>query len=122
MIKLMLIVLSTLILGCSTFKERNKKRELQSEILRALNTKTSDLGSCAKKFKLYDHFQSENIRIELNLTINAKGQVEKFQLDDQKYPDKFVDCMFNVVDLIAFPHLNKDEVIELTQPMIFRKN
>jgi hypothetical protein len=120
--KLLFLLLSFLISSCSTFKERDKKRELQSEIIRALTTKTEDLGQCAKKFNLYDNFNTESIRVELNLTLNAKGQVEKFQLDEQNYPEKFADCMFNVVDLIAFPSLKKDEVIELTQPMIFRKN
>jgi hypothetical protein len=38
-----------------------------------------------------------------------------------KFSDKFSDCMFQVTDLIDFPSLEENEVIQLTQPFVFKK-
>jgi hypothetical protein len=115
-------VLSLLILtSCSTIKERSNKRDLQSKTIRALNTKISDFSACAKKHDIYKKFNSNRIRVELQLKLNNKGQVEMFQLDNKPYDEKFIDCIFKTVDIIIFPALRKDEAIELVQPMIFTK-
>jgi hypothetical protein len=111
-----------LLSSCSNVQTRNKERELQTQIIHALNQKVADFGVCAKKHELYNLFNSQRIRIELQLRINHQGQMDSFQLDNKPYPEKFVDCMFNVADLIIFPALDKGEVVELTQPIIFTNN
>lgn len=119
------IIMSLLILattfGCASIKERSKKRDLQSKIIRALNAKVDRFAGCAKKHDIYKAFNRERVRVEIQLKINSKGQVDMFQLDNKAYSEAFVDCLFKTVDIIIFPALNKDEVIELTQPMIFTK-
>ena len=108
-------------LACSSIKERSKQRDLQSQILRALNAKMDNFANCAHKHHLYDDLGLARVRVEIQLRIDSKGQVDLFQLDNKKYSEKFADCLFNVVDNIVFPALNKDEVIELSQPIIFTK-
>tara|TARA_Y100000385_G_scaffold287149_1_gene350713 strand:+ start:1749 stop:2120 length:372 start_codon:yes stop_codon:yes gene_type:complete len=119
------IILSLLIfnvtLGCSSIKERSKKRDLQSKIIRALNAKVDRFAGCAQKHDIYKALKMERVRVELQLKINSKGQVDMFQLDNKPYSEAFIDCLFKTVDIIIFPALKKDEVIELTQPMIFTK-
>ena len=107
--------------SCSTIKERNKKREIQSKIIRALNSKIKGYSKCAKSNDIYTSLGKDRIRVELQLLINHKGQVEKFQVDDKKYPDQFVECLFKIVDLIIFPALDKDTEANINQPMIFTK-
>ena len=107
--------------SCSTIVERNKKRALQSDIIRSLNSQNKTFSRCAKATNIFDHFKKERVRVEIQLTLNAKGQIDKFQLDDQNYPNDFVDCLFQTVDLIIFPKLESNEIIELNQPMIFSK-
>lgn len=119
---IMSFVLITLVSGCSAIKERSKKRDLQSKIIRALNAKVERFSSCAKTHDIYKAFNLERVRVELQLKINSKGQVDMFQLDNKAYSEQFIDCLFKTVDIIIFPSLNKGEVIELTQPMIFTKN
>lgn len=113
------IFLGFSLISCSTFKERDKKREIQSNILRALNAKVSDFSKCAKATDIFSVLNNKRVRVELNLTLNHKGQVENFQLDNKQYPDKFVECLFETIDLIIFPALEPNEIIQLTQPMIF---
>lgn len=119
------IILNTIIFlvftSCSTLQERTKKRELQSKIIRALNSKIADFSNCAAKNDIYTKFNAQRVRVELQLKLNSKGQVEMFQLDNKSYDEKFVDCIFKTIDIIIFPALGKDEAIELTQPMIFTK-
>ncbi|MCO4755112.1 MAG: hypothetical protein KC478_11565 [Bacteriovoracaceae bacterium] len=109
------------LVSCSTFHKRDKERDLQSQMLRALNDKSVDFATCAKKHGLFEKLGSDRIRVELILDINSKGQVEKFQIDNQSYSNEFVDCMFSVADLIAFPKLKKGEMVNLTQPFIFSR-
>ncbi len=118
---LSLIILIFISTSCSTIKERNKKRSLQSETIRSLTAKNVTFGKCAKAADIFGHFKKERIRVELQLTLNEKGQIDKFQLDDKNYPNAFVDCLFQTVDLIIFPKLGANEVIQLNQPMIFSK-
>ena len=108
--------------SCSMFKERDKKRDLQSQIIRSLNSKISDFSKCAKATDIYSKFENNRVRVELNLVLDHKGQLENFQLDNKAYPDLFVECLFKTIDLIVFPALEKGEKIELHQPMIFTKN
>lgn len=119
----MKIIIHTLFLfcffSCSSFKERDKKRDIQSNILRALNAKVTDFSKCAKVTDIFSILKQNRVRVELNLTLNNKGQVENFQLDNKQYPDKFVECLFQTIDLIIFPALEPSEVIQLIQPMIF---
>ena len=118
---LMKVLALLFLVSCSTFQERNKERDLQSKMLRALNDKSAEFASCAKKHKLFTKLGNDRIRVELILDINSKGQVEKFQIDNQSYSNEFVDCMFGVADLIAFPKLEKGEMVNLTQPFIFSR-
>jgi hypothetical protein len=119
----MKIIIHTLLVfcffSCSSFKERDKKREIQSNTLRALNSKVKDFSECAKVTDIFTILKLKRVRVVLNLTLNSKGQVENFQLDNQQYPDKFVECLFQTIDLIIFPALEPNEVIQLVQPMIF---
>lgn len=115
----LLILASTL--ACSSIKERSKKRELQSKIIRALNSKIGSFAECAKKHDIYNDFKLDRVRVELQVKINSKGQVDMFQLDNKPYSEEFIDCLFKTVDIIIFPALDKDEAIELVQPMIFTK-
>ena len=120
--KLLILCISLVsIIGCSAIKERSKKRDLQSQIIRALNKKTPLLAKCAKKHDIYKQFGLDRVRVELQLKINYKGQIDTFQLDKKPYTEKFVDCMFSIVDIIVFPALKKDEAVELIQPIIFTK-
>jgi hypothetical protein len=111
-----------IIYGCAAINERSKKRDLQSQIIRSINKKTSHLAKCAKKHDIYQQFALDRVRVELQVKINSKGQIDTFQLDNKPYSEKFVDCMFNIVDLIVFPALKENEVISLTQPIIFTQN
>lgn len=119
---IMCLVILIITLGCSSIKERSKKRDLQSKIIRSLNSKIQNFSNCAKKHNIYDAFKQDRVRVELQLKINNKGQVDMFQLDNKAYSEQFVDCLFKTVDIIIFPALDKGEAIELTQPMIFTKN
>lgn len=110
-----------LLVSCSTFEKRDQARDLQSKMLRALNEKSPEFANCAKESDLFRALGNDRIRVVLDLDINAKGQVEKFKIDNQQYPRKFVDCMFAVADIIIFPKLESDQVVELTQPFIFSK-
>ncbi|MEX0798751.1 MAG: hypothetical protein WD025_04875 [Bacteriovoracaceae bacterium] len=115
-----LLLISSLI-SCGSLRQRNKERDLQSKMIRALNARTPQFAQCAKQHDLFALFGKDRVRVELVLDINARGQVENFQIDDKKYPNSFVDCMFEVADLIPFPRLNKNEMAQLTQPFIFSK-
>jgi superfamily I DNA and RNA helicase len=108
-------------LSCGSFKERTQERELQSKMIRALNEKTPQFASCAKEHDLFERLKEERIRVELILDINSKGQVDRFQIDNQDYPNSFVDCMFKIADMISFPELKRGEVVHLTQPFIFTR-
>lgn len=121
--KIIILILSLIfVISCASIKERSKKRELQSQIIRALNSKISSFSSCALKHDIYGQFKQNRVRVELQLKLNNKGQVEMFQLDNKPYNEKFIDCLFKTVDIIIFPALDKGEAIELTQPIIFSKN
>lgn len=119
---IMSLVIITMALGCSSIKERSKKRDLQSKIIRALTAQVDHFAGCAKKHDIYTFFNRDRVRVELQLKINDKGQVDMFHLDNKGYSEAFVDCLFKTIDIIIFPALDKDEVIELTQPMIFTKS
>ncbi len=118
---LLLILVSLCIISCAQFENRKKERELQTQILNKLNEKTSLFSQCTKKAKIFDLFKNERIRVVLNISINSNGEVEKFKLDNKNYPEDYSMCMYNIVDLISFPKIDKHELIVLKQPFIFRK-
>lgn len=107
--------------SCSSFKERDKERTLQSKMIRALNEKTENFAGCAKNHNLFKALKQDRVRVEMDLSIGSAGKVEKFQIDNKPYPNTFVDCMFETAESISFPKLNKGETVQLTQPFIFNR-
>lgn len=119
--KISLLLLVMFVSSCSTFKERNKTRKLQTQILQKITTRTTSFSECAKKTNVFDNLNLDRVRVELNVTLNNRGEIQKFQTDSQKYPDKFVDCLYGILDKISFPKLEKNEVVKFTQPFIFKR-
>lgn len=119
-----ILILSFLILSttsCANFAHRDNERATQSKIVSSLSQRAPDFASCAKSNKLFKHLKADRIRSVISLTLNAKGQIDSFKLDKQKYPDAFSECVFKIVDLIQFPKLEENQLIELEQPFIFVK-
>lgn len=107
--------------SCSLIPERSRERQIQTDIIASLTEKSSQFANCVSDNKLFDKFNVKRIRIVLFLSIDSNGQVEKFRLDEQKYPNEFSECMFKVVDTTVFPKIKSHEIIELEQPFIFSK-
>jgi len=103
------------------FKGRDRQRKIQTEIISKIKGNSERLSSCAKDAKLFEIFKKDRVRVVLHISINNKSQIEKFQLDDQQYPEKFSECMFKVVDLINYSKIKDNELVELEQPFIFSK-
>lgn len=122
MTKNILLIFIALLVGCSSFKERNKTRELQSKILHIINSKTMAFSRCAKENKVFEFFNSQRVRVELIIMLNHQGEVERFQTDEKQYPEPFIDCIYNIVDKTTFPKLKHGEAVQFTQPFIFRKD
>lgn len=116
-----LITILILISSCTIFPERARERKIQSEIVSKLTNKSKKFSKCSRRSKIFNHFDSDRIRVVLHLSINSKGNVERFKLDDKNYPEKFANCIFKIVDLIKFPKIKNHEIIELEQPFIFSK-
>lgn len=117
--KFNILAILLLLQSCTMLPKRDRARDLQTDIIAKLSEKTPQIGNCARGAKLKDIFKTNRFRIELYLTLNSKGQIDRFKLDDKNYPNEFVECVFRVVDLIDFPKLKEGESIELTQPFIF---
>lgn len=116
-ISLLLILLT--LQSCSIIKSNSQERKIQSEIVNTLNSQSPKFSSCARKANVFKIFNQNRIRVVLYLTIDAKGTLRKFKLDDKIYPDDFANCVFQVVDLSIFPKSEKDQHIEIEQPFIF---
>ena len=110
-----------LLTSCSLFPLRQRDREIQAQIISKLKLNAQDFAGCVKSNDLFNKLNKERIRVVMFLSINSKGQVEKFRLEDQKYPHNFSECIFNLVDAISFPEIKSHELIELEQPFIFSK-
>lgn len=110
------------LISCSTLNQRNKERKLQTEILNNIKEKEDNFSQCAKKEDIFKHFKSERVRVELIVTLNYQGQIETFKTDNKRYPDSFMECIFNILDNTQFPKLNEGEAVQFTQPFIFRNN
>jgi hypothetical protein len=105
--------------SCSIIKNNSQERKIQSKIVNTLNSQSPKLSACAKKANVFKVFNQNRIRVVLYLTIDAKGSLRKFKLDDKIYPDEFANCVFQVVDLSIFPKSEKSQHIEIEQPFIF---
>ena len=77
---------------------------------------------CAKENKIFDHFKNDRVRVELVIMLNHRGEIDRFQTDDKKYPDAFVDCIYNILDKTVFPKLKHGEAVQFNQPFIFKRN
>lgn len=110
-----------LFISCSLVPNRARERQIQTEILANLTEKSENFSSCVKSNDLFNKLNTKRIRVVLELSIDSNGQVSKFKLDDQKYPNEFSECIFNTVDTIIFPKVKNHEVIELQQPFVFSK-
>ena len=119
--KYLLITTLIFITSCANLEDRGKKRDLQSKIIRLLSEKNKRYASCARKNNIFKVTGKERVKVDMQLTLNSDGKINKFEIINNKFSDKFVDCMFNVTDLIAFPKLDENEVIQLTQPFVFKK-
>ena len=122
MMKITSLILMTFIASCSSIKERNKTRELQTKILHIINSKTMAFSRCANENKIFDHFDSDRVRVELIIMLNHQGEIERFQTDDKKYPENFIDCIYSTIDKITFPKLKHGEAVQFTQPFIFKRD
>jgi hypothetical protein len=116
-IPILILVLSS----CSLFPTRVRERKIQTEIISKISGSSDQLAKCSKESDLFNKMKIERIRVLLYISINSKGQIEKFKLDDKQYPDDFSECVFKIVDLINFPKIQNNELIELEQPFIFSK-
>ncbi|MFT6630947.1 MAG: hypothetical protein ACJAS4_000891 [Bacteriovoracaceae bacterium] len=119
--KTILLIFTFSLISCSIFPQRVRERKIQSEIISKISVKAPNLSNCASDHKIFAHFKEDRIRVVLSISINNKGLVEKFKLDDKPYNEDFVECMFKVIDLISFPKIKNHELIELEQPFIFSK-
>ena len=106
--------------SCSLFMSK-RERVIQTEILQKLSLKAPQLAECAKKNELFEKFGVDRVRVVMQLSINSERQVERFKLDRTDYPESFVDCAFQVVDLISYPKIENHELLEVQQPFIFSK-
>lgn len=109
------------LIACANLEQRNRERAIQSRILDKISEQNHAYASCAKKHKIFDQLKKDRIRIDMSLTLNHEGKINKFEILNQSLPETFIDCMFKVTDLIIFPSLEDDEVIELSQPFIFNR-
>tara|TARA_B100001971_G_scaffold215195_1_gene260176 strand:- start:1380 stop:1742 length:363 start_codon:yes stop_codon:yes gene_type:complete len=117
----LLIITLLFITSCANIEERDKKRDLQSKIIRLISEKNKRYAACARENNIFKVTGKNRVKVDMQLTLNSDGKINKFEIINNMFADKFVDCMFNVTDLIAFPKLSENEVIELTQPFIFKK-
>ncbi len=114
------ISLVLILSSCSLFLSK-RERVIQTEILQKLAQKGSQLAQCAKENKLFEKYDSDRVRVVMFLSINSEKQLEKFKLDKPDYPEEFVNCAFQVVDLISYPKIENHELLEIEQPFIFSK-
>jgi hypothetical protein len=119
--KIIYLIPIFLTLSCANLEERSKKRDLQSKILDLISSQNKRYAACAKDNKIFKDVNADRIKVDMQISINSDGQVNKFQILDNQFSDKFSDCMFQVTDLIDFPSLEENEVIQLTQPFVFKK-
>lgn len=110
-----------MLVGCAFMRESGKHREIQTEILNNITSKSSDFAKCAEISDVYKALNQDRIRVVLYLNIDKTGELEKFQLDEQEYPAKFADCIFETLELINFPSNSDHDLIEVEQPFIFSK-
>jgi len=110
-----------LLTSCAFIFNGNKERKLQTQIHAQISEKAAEFRQCAVQNQLFKQFDKKRIRVVLFLEISANGAVEKFKLDDSKYPEKFTDCIFNTIELIAFPKFDSHELLTIEQPFIFSK-
>jgi hypothetical protein len=120
--KYLLAISLVFLSSCSVVKERNKTRELQSEILREIKANNMAFSRCAKDTKIFDHFEQDRVRVELKIMLNHKGEIERFQTDEKKYPEAFLDCVYKILDKTKFPKLAQGEAVQFTQPFLFRRD
>jgi hypothetical protein len=99
--------------------QRAREKDIQNEILSNLTEKSPQFSDCLKSNQLFKKFNTKRIKLVIFLTIDSKGHIEKFNLDEKKYPNLFSECIFNVVSTISFPKIKNHELIELQQPFIF---
>lgn len=114
-------LLFILLYSCTLLPYSSREREIQTDIVVNIREKSPQFAKCIKSNNLFSKFQKERIRLVVFLAIDSKGHIEKFQLDDKKYPNEFSECIFKVVDSVSFPKIKNNELIELEQPFIFSK-
>ena len=120
--KILMIILASAFLGsCAFMRESGKHRNLQTQILSSITSKSSEFAKCAERSDLYQKLGDERIRVILTLNISKRGDLEKFQLDDKDYPGEFTDCIFGILELINFPSNEEGRLVEIEQPFIFSK-
>ena len=116
----MMWLFMALFTSCSLFMSK-RERVIQTEILQKISSKAPQLAECAKNNELFKQFDSDRVRVVMNIAINSEKQVERFKLDRQDYPEPFVNCAFQIIDLISYPKIENHEVLEVEQPFIFSK-
>jgi len=119
--KILTIIIPFILISCANIEERNKKRDLQSKILRLLASENKRFAKCATNYNIFSTTGKTRVKVDMQITLNSDGQVNKFEILNNIYSDKFSDCMFKVTDLIDFPRLEENEVVELVQPFVFSK-
>lgn len=119
MTKYITLVFLLFLLSCSLIKQSDENRDIQTKIVNILNSKSPEFSHCAKKSDLFKVFDQNRIRVVLFISIDEKGLLRKFKLDDKIYPESFANCIFQVADLSIFPKLKESQLIEIEQPFIF---
>ena len=105
--------------SCSILPERYRQREIQTEIISKMTEKSPEFSKCIETNQLFTKFNTKRVRIVIFLSIDSRGQIEKFKLDQKKYPNEFSECIFTTLDTVSFPKIKNHELIELEQPFIF---
>jgi hypothetical protein len=119
--RISLLLFFVLANSCAFIYTGNSERELQTKIHAKITEKAPRFRQCALDSKLFTQLNNKRVRIVLFLEISPAGAVEKFKLDKTEYPEKFSNCIFNTIELIAFPKFDSHEILKIEQPFIFSK-
>ncbi len=103
--------------GCSTAK-KPAKQEWEEKVQEKLSLQQGQFQICSKYIQ---HSSKKDLTVSITFRLNPTGALETLWLDESEAWDtRFYDCLFNVIDRMAFPACDEDVSLEVQQDITYR--
>lgn len=102
-----------------TPQKPTKTNTHQEKLLKLLSSKPNEYKKCGKHLTFNAPLKS--IELVLRVKINHQGKLDSLVVEKYQASNTFYQCVYQIIEGLAFPTQNEVAIYEIEQPLIYTK-